>query len=175
MARNPIVFQNGTLVSNAKVEVDGTVYDVTPAQYEGTTPLSANNLNQMQTNIYDYVDEEIEGVTDVYSTSETLTNKIWEDGRPIYRKVFKGTLTGGGDTTQTIQHGISNFDFQTNVYGRANSSAGGQKWHMPMYFSSTGYVSVRIDNTNIYINSTPTQFNGTSFSLTMEYVKTTDL
>lgn len=78
MARNPIVFQNGTLVSNAKVEVGGTVYDVTPAQYEGTTPLSANNLNQMQTNIYDYVDDEdnkIKGDV-VYNNSTGANNNI---------------------------------------------------------------------------------------------------
>ncbi len=59
MARNPVVFQNGTLVSNAKVEVDGTIYDVTSAEYEGSTPLSASNLNQLQTNLYDYIDEKI--------------------------------------------------------------------------------------------------------------------
>lgn len=45
-----INFENGTLISKAKVEVGGTIYDVEPAQYEGTTPLSAQNLNQIQTN-----------------------------------------------------------------------------------------------------------------------------
>lgn len=78
MARNPIVFQNGTLVSNAKVEVGGTVYDVTPAQYEGTTPLSANNLNQLQTNIYDYIDEETNETKGdiVYNNSTGANNNI---------------------------------------------------------------------------------------------------
>lgn len=45
-----INFENGTLISKAKVEVGGTIYDVEPAQYEGTTPLSAQNLNQIQDN-----------------------------------------------------------------------------------------------------------------------------
>jgi len=78
MARNPITFQNGTLVANAKVEVGGTVYDVTPAQYEGSTPLSANNLNQLQTNLYDYTDEknnELKG-TIVYNNSSGVNNNI---------------------------------------------------------------------------------------------------
>lgn len=89
MARNPIVFQNGNLVSNAKVEVGGTVYDVEPAVYEGTTPLSASNLNQMQTNIYDYVDEEI---TEASQTGKTITlNNEW-------RPAFKAS----GDSLTTI-------------------------------------------------------------------------
>ena len=57
MARNPIIFQNGTLIQKATVEIDGNIYEVEPAQYDGTTPLSANNLNLLQTNLYDYVDE----------------------------------------------------------------------------------------------------------------------
>lgn len=57
MARNPVTFSNGTLVQKAQVEIDGTTYDVEPAQYDGTTPLSANNLNLLQTRLYDYVDE----------------------------------------------------------------------------------------------------------------------
>ena len=174
MARNPIVFQNGTLVSNAKVEIGGTIYDVTPAEYEGTTPLSANNLNQLQTNIYDYVDDEIEGITDIYSTTETLTNKISDNGKPIYRKVFRGYLTGGEGTTQSIAHGISNVDEFTLKEGFANSSAGGQKYPIPMYFNSTNYISLRLSNENIYFNSTPTQFTNQPFRLTLEYTKTTD-
>lgn len=72
MARNPIVFNNGTLVSNAKVEIGGTIYDVEPAQYEGTTPLSANNLNQLQTNLYDYVDEK-EAEAETYIDNKILS------------------------------------------------------------------------------------------------------
>ena len=174
MARNPIVFQNGTLVSNAKVEVGGTVYDVTPAQYEGTTPLSANNLNQMQTNIYDYVDEEIEGITEVYSTTETLTNKIWDNGKPIYRKVFRGKLTGGEGNTQSIAHGISNVDEFVLKEGFVNSSMGGQQYPLPMYYSSTNYTVLRLSETYIYLNSTPTHFTNQPFRLILEYTKTTD-
>lgn len=45
-------WQNGTLVTPARVEIGGEVYDVTPEQYSGQTPLSAENLNQMQDGIY---------------------------------------------------------------------------------------------------------------------------
>ena len=52
-----IKFENGTLVSNAKVEIGGTIYDVTPEQYEGTTPLSASNMNAIQDNAEEAIDE----------------------------------------------------------------------------------------------------------------------
>lgn len=90
MARNPIVFNNGTLVSSAKVEVDGVIYDVSPAQYEGTTPLSANNLNQLQTNLYDYVDEE--------------TNNV----KSKYTQLWTGHTNSG---TQVLNDSIENYDF----------------------------------------------------------------
>lgn len=48
-------WQNGTLVSKAKVEIDGKVYEVEPEQYEGQTPLSAENLNQMQDAFLDFI------------------------------------------------------------------------------------------------------------------------
>lgn len=46
-----IPFEDGVKVSNAKVTIDDVDYNVTPAQYSGTTPFSAYNLNQMQDNI----------------------------------------------------------------------------------------------------------------------------
>ncbi len=46
-------WKNGVLVQNAKVQIDGQLYDVTPEQYEGETPLSAQNLNAMQDGIYE--------------------------------------------------------------------------------------------------------------------------
>lgn len=45
-----IGWQNGTLVSKAKVEIGGTIYEVDPEEYSGTTPLTAENLTQMETN-----------------------------------------------------------------------------------------------------------------------------
>ena len=46
-----IPFVDGTKISNAKVTIDEQEYEVTPAQYTGTTPMSAFNLNKMQDNI----------------------------------------------------------------------------------------------------------------------------
>ena len=43
-----VEWQDGTLVTPAHVNEDGTI---TPAVYEGVTPLSAYNLNKMQTDM----------------------------------------------------------------------------------------------------------------------------
>lgn len=48
-------WQNGTLVSKAKVEIDGKIYEVEPEQYSGQTPLSAENLNQMQDDFLNFI------------------------------------------------------------------------------------------------------------------------
>lgn len=88
MARNPVTFINGTLVQKAQVEIDGTTYDVEPAQYDGTTPLSANNLNLLQTRLYDYVDE--------------ISTKTFPDGK---YSVLTGQLTmADGEGTTNINY-----------------------------------------------------------------------
>ena len=46
-----INWENGIVTKDAYVTIDGTEYSVTPEEYEGNTPLSAENLNLMQDNI----------------------------------------------------------------------------------------------------------------------------
>lgn len=63
-------WQNGTLVTPARVNIGGNIYDVTPEQYSGQTPLSAENLNTMQDNLIDL----IWPVGSYYETSDTSFN-----------------------------------------------------------------------------------------------------
>lgn len=49
-----IGWENGTLIESAKVLEDGTIQ---PAQYEGSTPLSANNLKEMEDNTEEALNE----------------------------------------------------------------------------------------------------------------------
>ena len=44
-------FVNGTKVAEAKVTIDGVEYQVTPAQWTGTTPINPTTLNLIQDNI----------------------------------------------------------------------------------------------------------------------------
>ena len=53
---NKILFENGTLVTPAKVVIDGVAYEVIPAIYSGDTPFNSENLIQMQNNIESAID-----------------------------------------------------------------------------------------------------------------------
>lgn len=46
-------WENGKLVKNAVVTIDGVEHEVTPAVVEGATAVSAENLNEMQDGIYE--------------------------------------------------------------------------------------------------------------------------
>lgn len=65
-----IPFKNGVKSKNAYVTIDGTNHDVTDAEYTGETPLSAENLNQMQENIE-------KSVVSVSSIEPTTSEKVW--------------------------------------------------------------------------------------------------
>lgn len=146
MARNPVVFQNGTLVSNAKVEVGGTIYDVTPAEYEGTTPLSANNLNQLQTNLYDYVDEE---KTTSFTTdgSGVKTNMKIDNNFVYVKRIFCETLPN--NTSKTFDLGI---DLSTHTIikleGYCKSKSNNVGFPLPFTNVSTLGLSIGVNITN---------------------------
>ena len=127
---NKINFQNGTLVSKAKVTIGGTVYEVEPAEYEGTTPLNAENLNQIQTNAENSINilqsnlnttnQNIENLT-TYSTTEKVVGK-WIDRKPLYEITLTGTKTAAGDLIIDVSSlNIENFFF---VGGSLKSNAG---------------------------------------------------
>lgn len=48
---NKINFENGTLVEPAKVIINGVTYNVIPEEWSTNTPLSAEILNQLQSNV----------------------------------------------------------------------------------------------------------------------------
>lgn len=174
MTKNPIVFSNGTKIANAKVEVDGTIYDVTPAQYEGTTPVNADNLNAMQNRLWDEI-ERVDNINE-YSTSEKVIGK-WINGKPLYRKVISfGSLPNS--TTKNVAHEISNLGEVTRLSAIATNGSGSYKT-IPDVISTntatymTSQVKLSISSGNIVIY---TESNQSSFStyVVMEYTKTSD-
>ena len=108
---------------------------------------------------------------DSYSTSEVKTNKVWIDGRPIYRKVFDR-----GNSLESFAHNISNIaniwinnDYSVRIHATGNC--------IPL----NGGTSSASLKTSCYVNSTTVAINvidsGTSPAqvyVTLEYTKTTD-
>lgn len=125
MTRNPVIFENGTLIQNAKVEIDGVIYDVQPAQFDGSTPLSANNLNRAQTNLYDYIDEkttqEIQTFTErVVDTrnSNRYIDICWKKVDKVVQVNIAATIPANASSTITM----TNFNFTIPEWAKVSSN-----------------------------------------------------
>ena len=121
-----------------------------------------------------YADDE----NGVYSTSEIDTGRVWIDGRPIYRKVVRGTVNmTGGFNTSSLPHGIQGLSNKWELiryYG--NMRLGGTlsnnsiKQALP-YIEGTHQSGVTsIDQTNIMISGSY-PWGSSEVSLVLEYVK----
>lgn len=78
--------------------------------FQGTIPenkiLNTKSTSQTDTYSCDYINEITK---DIYSTDELLTNQIWIDGKPIYRKVINKSVP-----SNTIgQIGLSGLNYDT--------------------------------------------------------------
>lgn len=79
----------------------------THAAWEALPQAIKNHYHQKKVNFTD----DDEGAVDMYSTSETKTNKVWIDGKPIYRKVL---LTSSAVSMPTAWSSISGWSKPTN-------------------------------------------------------------
>lgn len=83
-----VEWQDGTLVSPAHVNEDGTI---TPAVYQGTTPVSAYTLNKMQDDLNGY-----SGIVKITATTSIIT-------LPAYYEVGANVLTVYGNGEKMIK------------------------------------------------------------------------
>lgn len=121
-----------------------------------------------------YADDE----NGVYSTSEIDTGMVWIDGRPIYRKVVRGTVNmAGGYSTSSLPHGIQGLTSRWELikyYG--NMRLGGTLSNNPIkqalpYIESAHQSGVTsISQTNITISGSY-PWGSSEVSLVLEYVK----
>ena len=130
-------WEDGTLVTPARVEVGGVTYDVTDAEYSGTTPLSAQNLKKMENNFETFVLSVLEAIFPIGSTYTTQAN------------INPSTILGFG-TWERLQArlpiGIDDNDSSYQTIG----ATGGTKtttlsyWNMPngVVWNQSGSISV---------------------------------
>ena len=111
---------------------------------------------------------------ELYSTSEVKTNKVWVDGKPLYRKSVYASF--GYEMTNTIT--ITNADYLGIIteasYIRAaeNTTLGTMGW----YGGGTNYVRVYVDGDTINViwGATYESFPEKNALFTVLYTKTTD-
>jgi hypothetical protein len=113
-----------------------------------------------------------------YSTEEQNTGKKWIDGRPIFRKVVRGTVNmTGGFNTSNLPHGIQGLSNRWELiryYG--NMRLSGVLSNNPIkqalpYIEGTHQSGVTsIDQTNITISGSY-NWGNSEVSIVLEYVK----
>ena len=113
-----------------------------------------------------------------YKTTEQDTGQKWIDGRPIYRKVVRGTVNmTGGFNTSNLPHGIQGLSNRWELiryYG--NMRLSGVLSNSPIkqalpYIEGTHQSGVTsIDQTNITISGSYAWGNS-EVSIVLEYVK----
>lgn len=120
-----------------------------------------------------YADDE----NGVYSTSEIDTGMVWIDGRPIYRKVVRGTVNMTGNSTSRLAHGIQGLTSRWELikyYG--NMRLGGTlsnnlvKQALPYIENVHQSGITSIDETTITISGSY-PWGISEISLVLEYVK----
>lgn len=144
------------------------------------TEMSDRSTNTVENNVIkEYVDNK---VLDIYSTSEIKTNKIFVDGKPIYRKVVYTNTTTGMPSATNLN--ISDLDSITyiDVLLIQTRSAGGYQYKKSYYQGDNDnwrwWLNDERENNRQVMN-----FAGSLSSLsstnrkcqiTVEYTKTTD-
>lgn len=122
--------------------------------------INAENLNNNFNELNNKVDE--------YSTSEIKTNKVWIDGKPIYRKVIQGSAANTDNLSLSniiTFNEIIDMRFRyktdtTNVYYDNYSRAGVEQ----QIFLGENETALIFRGTN----------NFSEYTITLEYTKTTD-
>lgn len=160
-------------------EIDSSTNEVSllPARrvFNGTTTEweQLTTAEKTQYGATAFTDDEGGGV-EAYSTTETKTNKVWINGKPIYRKVFlipSGSLSSGDNTIDT---GLTNVTI-VNIDG--NIQSGNYAWSVNFYRDATNTCETyfnKSDNTiRMHLGPTYPQTTSTGYVI-LEYTKTTD-
>ena len=134
-----------------------------------TTPIDADNLNDLQDNVEEAID-----LTNNYSTTEKVVGTHLN--KPLYRKMINfGELPNA--QTKKVNHNISNLDEMVNLKGNFKDSSG-TRFNIPYVYPDSSFASYYItftETTNTQIGiATGVDRSAYSGYVTMEYTKTTD-
>lgn len=170
-------FDVDTTTSTVSLAAERRVYNGTKAVWD-----TLSVAEKTQYGATAFTDDDGSGA-DVYSTTETLTNKVWIDGKPIYRKVYPVTITEPVSVTEiiiTLDTTINKNNAKLISYGgylEPGTSSDNYMKGIPYIFRTTGgdYASIAcaIGSSGIemiYTNVNP----GNTGCIWVEYTKTTD-
>lgn len=108
------------------------------------------------------------GEADVYSYDEVKTNKVWVNGKPIYRKVLNIGSYSFVSGENTFEHNITDFETLIDIKIRNTWVGNGRQ-----YLWWGDYKNITMDTSKIYVSTA----SGSSFVnmfIIIEYTKTID-
>lgn len=123
-----IGWQDGTLVSKGKVEINGTIYEVEPEQYSGQTPLSSANLKKMEDNTEKAINklkEEKDGTTlyeNETGTTEIVKKIPLKDDVNNYDYIDITVTRAGQQTTHTSRIYKKDYDKRNSLLSLSTGS-----------------------------------------------------
>jgi hypothetical protein len=114
-----------------------------------------------------------EEIKEVYSTDEVKTNKVWIDGKPIYRKVATQTITTPEGFCPIDDFDTSLVDFVISIYGSIKQPSGN--------ITPISFYNKANDGAYVYMSKEAKRFllfareiGVGDVILVVEYTKTTD-
>ena len=153
----PYIALNYIIKAKQSVGVVGTV----------TSDINDTNDNAVPNakTVKDYVEE-------VYSTSEVKTNKVWIDGKPIYRRVINSTCPSNSSTWTTISSNL-NADEILSYTGYIEFSTSEHKL-LANGTSQLTYFQLNKNSNELQIVTKDDGFFGKPIKVIIEYTKTTN-
>ena len=149
----------------------GVNYIIKAKQSVGVVGTVTSDINDTNDNAVPNAKTVKDYVEDVYSTDEVKTNKIWIDGKPIYRKVVTGTINATGNN-QVILTG--NIDSLIDYSGYINDPAENLKLIIGKSTYTDGGSSRIIQISNSLYMGYANNYHNLSFYAVVEYTKTTN-
>ena len=131
-----------------------------------------NSMNGNQTDLAPSVDAVKNYVKEIYSTDEVKTNKIWIDGKPIYRRVINSTCPSNSSTWTTISSNL-NADEILSYTGYIEFSTSEHKL-LANGTSQFTYFQLNKNSNELQIATKDDGFFGKPIKVIIEYTKTTD-
>lgn len=102
---------------------------------------------------------------DIYSTTETKTNKVWIDGKPIYRKVVSGTVANIDTWEDYADLSSINIKSLINLYGAIGLDDGLTQINVPNEMFMTHYYP------STKILRAYSKWHNRTITLVLEYTK----
>ena len=173
---------NGKRIQVGSSGKEVLVQDIQPIEEDNKIWIESDFVNSMGTEVVNSLDGDETNMSpsvravkkvllDTYSTEEVKTNKIWKDGKPIYRRVISTIVSRILDELNSLNVDSvvdlkGNYDSDYDFNWEINSNVPEANYRFSIY---------RVKSTKAFNGSHGDFISGTnSIEVTIEYTKTTD-